>query len=181
MQTVDRFIEFIIDCIQVFQFWVVINEFERGVRLRFGKFNKVLEPGFHWCVPFYIDHTIVDNVVTRTTELPPQTLTTKDNRTISVTAVITSNIRNIKKALLEVEGVDHALVDSCAATLGSYVSSLTWDELRAVDTSDVLTEMCRKNAWRYGIEIERVQLTDLAYSRVIRLHTSNNSLLGLLK
>jgi regulator of protease activity HflC (stomatin/prohibitin superfamily) len=172
MQTVDRFIEFIIDCIQIFQFWVVIDEYERGVLLRFGKFNRVLEPGIHWVIPFYIDKAIHDNVVTRTTELPPQTLTTRDNRTVSVTAVVTSNIRYIKKALLEVEGVDHALVDSCAAAVGSHVSSLTWDELRAKDITEALTKLCRENAWRYGIEIERVQLADLALSRVIRLHTT---------
>lgn len=175
MQTVDRFIEFIIDCIQVFQFWVVIDEYERGVLLRFGKFNRILEPGIHWVIPLYIDKAIHDNVVTRTTELQPQTLTTKDNRTVSVTAVVTSNIRYIKKALLEVEGVDHALIDSCAASVGAHVASVTWDELRSKDITETLTKLCRENAWRYGIEIERVQLADLALSRVIRLHTTKPS------
>jgi regulator of protease activity HflC (stomatin/prohibitin superfamily) len=175
MQTVDRFIELIIDCLQVFQCWVVLDEYERGVLLRLGKFHKLLEPGFHLCIPFYVDRAVHDNVVTRTTELQPQTLTTKDNRTVSVTAVVTSNIRDIKKALLEVEGVDHALVDSCAAAVGTHVGSLTWDELRTADITDALTKLCRKNAWRYGIEIERVQLADLALSRVIRLHTAKQT------
>lgn len=172
MPIVDRLVQFVIDFAQFFIFWVVIDEYERGVMLRLGKYQRNLEPGFHWRYPCGIDLAMVDNVVTRTTDLTAQSLTTKDNKTVSVRVVVTSNIRDIKKALLEVEGMDHALTDSCAAAVGDYVQGLTWDELRSSLSSDSLTKLCRKNAWRYGVEIERVQLADLSISRVIRLHTS---------
>jgi regulator of protease activity HflC (stomatin/prohibitin superfamily) len=176
MPIIDRFVQFIVDFAQLFVFWVVINEYERGILLRLGIYRGNLGPGFHWIIPFSIDHVLVDNVVTRTTDLTPQSLTTKDNKTVSVRAVVTSNIRDIKKALLEVEGMDHALKDSCAAAVGDYVKGLTWEELRGDASVEILTKLCRKNAWRYGVEIERVQLADLAVSRVIRLHTSQSTL-----
>ncbi len=133
-------------------------------------------PGFHWCRPFYIDRIFKDNVVTRTHALEPQALTTKDGRTVSVTAVVTANIADIRKTLLEVESMDHALLDSCAAAIGQHVAATDWDDLRRHDANETLTKACRQNTRRrYGIEIERVQLADLALCRVIRLHTATKS------
>jgi regulator of protease activity HflC (stomatin/prohibitin superfamily) len=172
MPVIDRLLQFIIDFARFFIFWTVIDEYERGILLRLGTYRRNFEPGFHWAIPFGIDRIMVDNVVTRTTDLTPQSLTTKDNKTVSARVVVTSNIRDIKKALLEVEGMDHALTDSCAAAVGEYVRSLTWEELRSDASVETLTKLCRKNAWRYGVEIERVQLADLSISRVIRLHTT---------
>lgn len=170
----DRLFDLIIQFLQIFQFWVVITEYERGVVLHFGRFHgRVLDPGLHWRWPFHIDEVHFDNVVTRTYMLPPQALTTKDDRTVSVTAVVTSNIRDIKKALLEVEGVEHALQDSCSAAVGEHVGSLSWEELRGAPAAKELLTVCRKQAFKYGIEIERVQLSDLALCKVIRLHTSH--------
>jgi regulator of protease activity HflC (stomatin/prohibitin superfamily) len=171
----DRLLDFVLQFLQIFQFWVVITEYERGVVLHFGRFcGRVLEPGIHWRWPFHIDGVQFDNVVTRTHMLPPQALTTKDNKTVSVTAVVTSNIRDIKKALLEVEGVAHALQDSCSAAVGEHVGNLSWEELRGAPAAAELLKVCRKQAFKYGIEIERVQLSDLALCKVIRLHTAQN-------
>lgn len=170
---IDRLIDFLVGTLELFQFWVVVYEYERAVLLRLGRFVRVLEPGLHWCYPFHIDVAQHDNVVTRTHILNPQALTTRDGRTVSVTAVVTSNIRDIRKALLNVEGVSHALNDSCSAAVGAHVARCDWAELRTEPAAEDLTKECRKQAWRYGIEIERVQLTDLALCRVIRLHTAS--------
>lgn len=167
----DKLLDALLSCLELLQFWTVITEYEQGVVLHFGRFNgRVLGPGIHWTWPFHIDIVHFDNVVTRTHILNPQALTTKDGRTVSVTAVVTSNIRDIKKALLEVEGVTHALNDSCCAAVGTHVAGLTFDELRAAPAADELLKACRRQAFRYGIEIERVQLADLALCKVLRIH-----------
>src|SRR5690606_25573139 len=101
-----------------------------------------------------------------------QSLTTADGKNVVVSGVVTACIRNIKTAILEVEGVDDALKDSCIGAIGSLVAMHTWNEIVAEDFADRLTKACRKQAWRYGIEIQRVQLSDLALSRVFRLHTN---------
>lgn len=167
----DKLFDFILSGVKLFQFWTVIHEFERGVLLHFGRYTgRELGPGLHWVWPFGVDHVLYDNVVTRTHILNPQALTTLDGRTISVTAVVTSNIRDIKKSMLEVEGVNHALNDACCAAVGAHVAACLWESLRTEPMADNLTKACRKAAWRYGIEIERVQLSDLALCKVIRLH-----------
>lgn len=130
--------------------------------------------GLHWILPFGLDDVIVDNVVPRTVSLSAQSLTTSDGKQIVVSAVVTASIRHIRKALLEVEGVDHALMDSCYAAIAQSVAGAEWAALATNKFNEDLTKSCRAQAWRYGIEIERVQLSDLSMCRAIRLHTTNH-------
>jgi regulator of protease activity HflC (stomatin/prohibitin superfamily) len=167
------FIEKLIDLLVQFATWllpfVIIDAFERGVVLRFGRYSRVLEPGIHWTWPLGIERVLTDNVVTRTGTTGVQSLLTKDWKTITVKAVITSKIVDIKAAILEVEGVDHALIDACNGAIGTYIAAHTWDEVASEETPNELAKVCRRNAKKYGIEIERVQLVDLTPARAIRL------------
>ncbi len=166
--SIDRLIDVILNSVKLFIPFVVVDAYERGVVLRFGVFNRELGPGLHWCWPFSVERVLHDNVVTRTHMMPSQTLTTKDGKTISVTAVVTCRIKHVRKALLEVEGAEHALLDSCSAHIAAHVGTRTWEELRT-DAAEVIVAPCRKQAFTYGIEIDRVQLSDLALCRVVRL------------
>jgi regulator of protease activity HflC (stomatin/prohibitin superfamily) len=170
---IDKLIDLIVNFMDLFRFWQVINEYERGIVLRLGVFQRELEPGLHWVIPFHIDNVLHDNVVPRTVALGAQSLMTKDGVTVAVSGVVTARIRHIRKALLEVEGVDHALVDSCSAAVAEHVARATWDELRAVASGEALLKECRKQEFQYGIEILRVQLSDITTCRVVRLHVAN--------
>jgi regulator of protease activity HflC (stomatin/prohibitin superfamily) len=165
----DKLIDILLQFVDLFRFFIVIDEFERAVVLRLGKFNRTLEPGLHFLIPFNVDNTIVDNVVPRTVNLGAQGLTTKDGKTITLSAVVTAQIRDIRKATLEVEHVNEALVDSCYATIGDLVVAHDWDDVRKPEFSITLHKACRRQAMKYGIEILRVQLSDLTPSRAIRL------------
>lgn len=166
----DRLIDLLLQWISFFIPFVVIDQFERGVVLRFGRFNRELEPGFHWIIPFEVERVIVDNVVPRTVNLGSQSLTTKDGKIVVVGGVVTARIRDIQKSTLEVEGVDDALQDSCYGAIGSLVAAHSWEEVQNEAFSETLTKACRRQAWRFGIEIDRVQLSDLSLASALRLH-----------
>ena len=168
----DKLLDVILQWFTFFIPFVVIDAFERAVVLRFGKPHVDLEPGFHWIIPFQVDRVLADNVVPRTINLGSQSLTTKDGNAVVVAGVVTAQIRDIRKATLEVEGVDDAMQDSCYGAIGALVAAHTWEEVQHEDFSDVLTKACRKQAWRFGIEIQKVQLSDLTIARTYRLHTS---------
>jgi modulator of FtsH protease HflK len=170
----DRLIDLLLQSIGFFVPFVVVDHYEEAVVLRFGVFHRKLAPGFHWIIPFQVERAIADNVVPRTVNLGAQSLTTSDGKSIVVSGVITASIRDIKKATLEVESVDHALRDSCYGAIGIHVAGNTWDHLRTEEGSEALTKACRKQGWRYGLEIEKVQLSDLTYSKSLALHVSNN-------
>lgn len=149
--------------------FVVVDHYERAVLLRIGNFNQVLEPGFHWIFPFGIDKCIGDNVVTRTHKLQEQSLTTKDGKSVTVRGVVTAKINDIYKAALSVEHVDDAMADSCLGEIGRAVINSSWEEMSKPEFVDALSKACRKNAWRYGIEIERVQLSDIVLAPAYRV------------
>jgi regulator of protease activity HflC (stomatin/prohibitin superfamily) len=107
----DRLFDFITDILELFQFWVVIDEYERGVVKTLGKRrrkNPVLDPGFHFVFPLGIDEVLVDNVVPCVDEFDEQSLTTKDGKAITLNAVVMWSISDIQKILFDVRNVwDH--------------------------------------------------------------------------
>ena len=165
----DRLIDLLLQWVSFFVPFVVIDDFERGVVLRFGRFNRVLEPGFHWIVPFEVDRVLVDNVVPRTMNMGAQSLTTSDGVQVALGLILTCRIHDIRKALLEVEGVDDAVRDCCYAEVGGIVHQHTWQEMQVEEINEDMLRACRRRAFQYGVEVMRVQISDLAKTRTYRL------------
>lgn len=165
----DKLIDFLIQCIELFRFWVVIHPYEGGVLLRLGKFRKVLDCGFHWMLPFGIDKDITEHVVPTTHSLGDESTISKDGKLIGFHAVVTYKIRDIQKALLDVEDVKHAIYDACCGEIGRVMRESTWEEMLSEDILEKLTAACRKRGFRYGIEVMSVQLAGIALCRSIRL------------
>lgn len=172
----DKLIDFVVQFIELFKFWIVIQPYEGGVQLRFGKFHKVLESdngirktGFHLVLPFGIDHTITEHIVPTTHSLGDESTISKDGKSIGFHAVVTYKVRDIQKALLDVEDVKHAVLDACCGEIGRVMRASTWEEMLAEDILEKLTKACRARGFRYGIEVMSVQLAGIAICRSIRL------------
>lgn len=170
----DRLIDFVISALKIFQFWVLVYPYERGVLLHLGKFERVLNPGFHWCWPLKIDRVIIIDVVIRTLRLGAQSLVTGDAKPVIVNAVITCQIDDPQKALLEVHSVEHVVDDSCSGLIAAFVANNNLEYIVgccALQDEDLLRD-CQEQAAEYGINIVRVQFTDVSPSRTIRLLNS---------
>lgn len=165
----DRLVDLVVSCIELFRFWQVVAPFEEGVQIRLGKFNRILASGLHFVLPFGIDHCIIQCVVPTTHSLGDESITTKDGKSIGFSAVVTYQIRDIKKALLEIEDVTHAVRDACSGEIGRVLRESTWEEILASEMLDKLTMACRKRGWKYGIEIMSTQLAGISLVRSIRL------------
>jgi membrane protease subunit HflK len=165
----EKLIDLIVQFLEFFRFCTIVDCYERGVRLRFGKFHSVMEPGFHWLAPFYIDNPITESTVTQLYQCATQSLVTFDGKVVAAGIVITYNIRDIRKALLEVHAVKDAVYDACHATVAEMLAKTLWDEVRSAEFLGKLTAACRKLGFRYGIEIEQVRFSELAPVRTLRL------------
>jgi len=166
----DRLIDLFINFIEIFRCGTVIDEYERGVVLRFGRYHRILEPGFHFLWPFYIERVVQDSVVPRTWNLGPQGLTTLDGRLITVSAIITHSIKDIRKAMLEVERVDDAVRDLCYSNIARLIMQSTWADICSENFEDRLLRSCRRNAAKYGLDLTQVQLADCTPVRAYRLY-----------
>ena len=64
-----------------------IDEYERGILFQFGKFKRILNPGWNIVLPVIQSFKKVD-VRTKAVDVPEQDAITKDNVTIRINAVI---------------------------------------------------------------------------------------------
>ena len=79
----------------------ILNEYERGVILRLGRFVGVRGPGLIILIPV-IEKLVKVSLRTFVLDVPPQDVITKDNVSVSVNAVIYFRVIHAEKAILEV-------------------------------------------------------------------------------
>lgn len=168
----DKLIDILVEAWESIKPWEILRVYERGVRLRGGRYAETLEAGFYWKVPVY-DAIMIDNVVTRTLNLSPQALATSDGKTVQVSGVLRFSIRDVKKSLLEVEGVDDATRDISYLVIADLVQRNTYETVRSAEFAETLTKAARKRGWRYGIEVEELGLSDVSPSRTFVLVKPN--------
>jgi regulator of protease activity HflC (stomatin/prohibitin superfamily) len=166
----DKLIDIVVDFAGLFCPFAVIEEYERGIVLTFGRYrDRTLEPGFHWIWPLGIDKVISDNVVSRTNNLSTQTLTTGDGQPIQLSAMIRWRIKDIVKMSLEVEDADTVLRDVTYGEIAQAVRTHTWDFVQSPEWIERVRKAAQKRGRKWGMEIEEVQLTDISKTKVIRL------------
>lgn len=168
----DKLFELISQWLHAFVFWYVVDPYERGLLLRLGRLKRILEPGFHWIAPFHVDRVLSENVVPRTERITGLATTTADGKSVGFDAIVTYRISDVEKALLEVEDLKDAIADSCAGTIGTNLSNAKWEDIRHGEAVEALTAACRKKGWKWGVEIQNVQLAGIALVRNLRLSIS---------
>lgn len=153
----------------------VVHPYNGGLQLRMGKLIRVIEGGnWYWKVPF-ADNILYEHVVPRTERLTGLATTTVDGKAVGFDAVITWRISDLRKALLEVSDLKDAIADSCAGIIGTELSNATWDDIIHGNIVDALTAACRKRGWKWGVEIQMVQLTGVAPVKNLRVSLSGHA------
>lgn len=149
--------------------FVIVNEYERAVVLRLGRYNRTLEPGYRWIIPFFVEDVLKDNVVPRTYNLDAQSLVTIDKKEIVLSTAINCEIVDIRKATLEVEAVDSTVCDVCYGEIGRQINKHTFDEISDQTFPTVLKNSCNRLIEPYGIKINKVGIIDLSPTHTFRL------------
>jgi regulator of protease activity HflC (stomatin/prohibitin superfamily) len=117
-----------------------INEYERGVKFSFGKFKKILEPGWHIILPIFESYEKTD-IRVKVVDVPEQDAITKDNVTIKINAVLYFHIFDAKKSLISVQNCTYAVTQLAQTTMRNLVGSVTLDEL-LTDRERISNEIC---------------------------------------
>ena len=140
-----------------------INEYERGILFSFGKYTKVLEPGWTIVLPIIQSYRKVD-IRTKAVDVPEQDAITKDNVSIRINAVIYYKVFDAGKAICEVENFYYAVGQLAQTTMRNIVGSVTLDELLS-ERDKISSEICAiidKASDPWGIKVENVELKDVA-------------------
>ena len=139
-----------------------INEYERGVLFRVGKFNKILLPGWNLVFPVIDSFKKVD-VRTKAVDVPEQDAITKDNVSVRINAVLYFKVFDAAKCVIEVERFQYAVRQLAQTTMRNAVGSVSLDELLSErdKISDEITKIIDVATDPWGIKVENVELKDI--------------------
>ena len=140
-----------------------INEYERGILYTFGKFSKILNPGWQLVFTIINSYDKVD-IRTKTVDVPEQEAITKDNVSIKINAVLYYKIFDASKAVLAVQHFNYAVSQLAQTTMRNIVGSVSLDELLTErdKLSSKICEIVDKETDPWGIKVENVELKDIA-------------------
>jgi len=139
-----------------------INQYERGVKFMFGKYHKLMNPGWRLVFPVIQTYQKID-LRTKAVDVPDQNAITKDNVPVNVNAVIYYKVNAADKAILEIESYQYAIMQYAQTTMRNVVGEVTLDELLASrdKVADRIEQLVEKVTTAWGIDVSSVELKDV--------------------
>lgn len=140
----------------------IINQYERGVILTFGKYTTTKYPGFRWIFPVVQKMIKVDLRIT-TVDVPRQEAITKDNVPVGVNAVVYFRVQKPEAAVLEVENYRYAVSQYALAALRDVIGGVELDTL-LIEREKISTEikqMVDTETDPWGIDITAIKMQDI--------------------
>lgn len=139
-----------------------VQEGNRGALLVFGKFKRVVEPGFVLVIP-YVNELKQVHVRCSTKQLEPQTVTLKDNLSYEVQAVVLFRIVDVYHALFEMADLYGSIKDVGGTILRGILSAKSSEDLHNLDTVSLEMMTAMQQATKsWGVEILSFKLADVA-------------------
>lgn len=151
---------------------VILDPTMGGCKFVGGKKVKVMGPGVHWYWPFWTAfHTYP--TARQADDLRSQTVVTTDDRTVVVGGMIVYEVSDVEKILAHTYKPQDSIRDIALTAIHDVICQMSWEELRAAQRSGILDRKLKSECYQalkpYGVTTLKVQLTDLAPARVLRL------------
>ena len=137
----------------------IVNQYEKGIVMRLGKFHGIASSGLTVIFPF-TDTLLRVDMREQVISVPPQKLITKDNVTVEVDAVVYYKVVDPVKSQFEVQDFGYACTTLAQTNLRNLIGDRTLDETLvardAINTNlrHVLDEAT--NNW--GVKVTRVEV-----------------------
>ena len=159
--------------LSIFPRILILTPYEAGIRITFGKYIKVLGAGWYLFWPL-IQRIAWMEIQTQVADLRTQSIRIKDNCDIIVSGAIQYNIKDIKKAIVNVQDIDKAIETLALGIILEFVKNRTLKECQDIETlKREILKGIKDAAQGWGLKIEKVFITDLGKVRNLRLLTNN--------
>jgi len=163
MEVVGQLIQFIKE---IFSWWFIVTPWEQVVFVRAGKHVKVLKEGFYFKIPF-IDQVYIQQIRLRTVDLPMQTITTVDNKTITIKSIMSYSITDIFTLYNTISHPETTLAGIVMSEISDYLKVTHSDSLDTkIMEKNIIDKMNEKD---YGLGELTVRITSWAEVKTIRL------------
>jgi hypothetical protein len=147
-------------------FWIIVDPWERALRVRFGRHITELTPGIALKLPI-VDTVYKQTVRRRVATIPPQLLSTRDGRVVHVALALGYEITDLRKLYQTLHHAEDTLRNLASAAVAAFVAqeTSTPDLPRAIERA-VRDQL---DFSRFGLGEVSLQVTDFAYVRPLRV------------
>jgi regulator of protease activity HflC (stomatin/prohibitin superfamily) len=154
----------------------IIFEYKRALKFRFGKYIKILNPGFRWIIPIIETVNIVDIRVI-TINIDSQEVMTEDNVPCSIDGVVFFKINDPEKAVLEVEEYKFAIMQLAQAALRDVCGKVELDTIlsKREEMGKNIKTIVEKETQEWGIIIIDVKIKDIQLPENMRRMMANQA------
>lgn len=142
----------------------VVYEFERGLRYRRGKFDRILPPGQHWYLPWSTSVRKID-VRPRFAPIAGQEVLNSDGVTLKVSLAANYEVVNPDTAVNRVQNFEESVHTELQLALRQIVGSTDIEALLATreDISKKLQDMTQAKAEELGLRLITVSIKDIMF------------------
>ena len=141
----------------------IVNQWESGVVLRFGKIIDVKDTGLHFRLPL-IDSVEKVDMRTQTLDMKGQSAITKDNISVGIDAVVFMTIEDPSKVITQIRDYKMAVSKYAQTAIRNIVGQYDLDALleSREEIALKLKEEIDKLSKNWGIDIARAGLQDIS-------------------
>ena len=139
----------------------VLDEQERGVVLRFGKYHQTLDPGLNW-KPRLMDQVFPVNVTRERQYASEGRMLTQDENIVEMQIVVQYNISDVKSFVLNVRDPEFSLRQATESALRHVVGSTKLDQVLSEGRGQISDEVkvkLQSYLDNYGTGIQVVKIT----------------------
>lgn len=137
---------------------------------RLGRFNRKLEPGLNWVVPFMDEVANRHSLKEEAIEVPEQTAITQDNVSVSLDGIVYIKIFDPVAASYGVKNPMHALTQLVQTTMRSEIGKIpldkTFEERESLNAK--IVDAINEAAAAWGVRCLRYEIKDIKMPEDIR-------------
>jgi len=154
----------------------IVFEYKRALKFRFGKYIKILQPGFRWIIPIIETIQIVDIRVI-TINIVSQEVMTEDNVPCSIDGVVFFKVNDPEKAIIEVEEFNFAITQLSQAALRDVCGKVELDTIlsKREEMGKNIKAIVEQETAVWGIEIMDVKIKDIQLPENMRRMMANQA------
>lgn len=153
----------------IFVLWkmfIVISMREVGILERLGKFKKVLEPGFHFLIPFVDRVAYKHEMREQVLDIPSQSCITRDNVQVEVDGVVYLRVMDPTKASYGIGDYYQASISLAQTTMRSEIGKLDLDDTfsERENVNENIVREIDKASDPWGIKFIRYEIRNITPS-----------------
>ncbi len=156
----------------LYKLMLIVPMREVHVIERLGKFRTVLQPGFHFLIPFFDRVAYRHDTREQVLDVPPQSCISKDNIQLEVDGLVYLKVMDGKLASYGIEDYRLAAVNLAQTTMRSEICKLTLSQ--TFSERDALNEAIVREIDKasdpWGIKMLRYEIKNISPSRHV-IHT----------